>query len=172
MSFKPPVLAYIALLLGPLAALHTASGFAASVAVEQLHCDIPRLSDSDAFNYIIGTQTFSPAYQFTKETRLVETAEAIRALGCSVIKFELARRYARPDGNVPTPTAGIDSLMKLARDEPSHRKVLDMPFAHFVLWAHTFAEGTANWRHGMAKFAQEAESREMYDLTRHLLTTY
>jgi len=172
MSFKPPLLALTALVLAPLSALHPTSGLAAPVAVEQLHSETARLSDPDAFNYIIGTQTVSPAYQFTKEPRLVETAEAIRALGCSVIKFELARRYARTNGNVPAPTAGIDSLMKLARDEPSHRKVLDMPFAHFVLWAHTFAEGLSKWRHGMDKPAQEAEYRELYDLTRHLLTSY
>ena len=88
----------------------------------------------NTFNYVIGTQTFSPAYQFTKQTRLVETAEAIRAMGSTAIKFELSPRYARPNGNVPHPMASVHSLTELARDEPSHRRVLDMPFTHFVLW--------------------------------------
>ena len=124
------------------------------------------------FNYVIGTQTFGPAYQFTNQPRLVETAEAIRALGATVIKFEMSPRYARGNGNVPRPMPAIDSLADLARDEPSHRQVLDMPLAHFVLWAHTFCGGEGQWRQGFSKAAQDAEYRELYDLTAHLLRTY
>jgi hypothetical protein len=127
----------------------------------------------DRFNYVIGTQTFSPAYQFTKETRLVETAQAICDLGATVIKFEMSRRYARPNGNVPARNEAIHSLTELARDEPSHRKVLDMPFAYYVIWAHTFTGGgDASWRHGLAKDAQEREYREIYDFVCYLLKTY
>ena len=38
------------------------------------------LSDLDAFNYSVGTQSFGAAYQFTEKPRLLETAEAIREL--------------------------------------------------------------------------------------------
>ena len=48
-----------------------------------------RLSEPDRFNYIIGTQTFSPLYQFTKKPRLIETAQVIRQMGSSVIKLRL-----------------------------------------------------------------------------------
>ncbi|HWH67759.1 MAG TPA: hypothetical protein VNT26_00110, partial [Candidatus Sulfotelmatobacter sp.] len=130
------------------------------------------LADVDRFNYAIGTQTFSPAYQFTQQTRLVETAEAIREMGATVIKFEMSRRYARKNGNIPLPNPEMDSLTKLARDEPSHRKVLDMPFAYYVMWAHTFCGGDANWRRGFDKPAQAAEYREMYDFVAYLLKTY
>jgi hypothetical protein len=90
----------------------------------------------DRFDYVIGTQTFSPAYQFTEKPCLVETAEAIQEMGANVLKFELSRRYGRKNGNVPERNPNIHSLAELARDEPAHRRVLDMPLANFVIWAH------------------------------------
>ena len=127
----------------------------------------------DPFNYVIGTQTFSPAYQFTKEPSLVETAEAIRGMGATVIKFEVSRRYARRYGVSVTNLLSIHSLTELARDEPAHRKVLDMPFAYYVLWTHTFSlDGDTSWRKGFPKAAQEKEYQEMYDFVAYLLRTY
>ncbi|MBI5688123.1 MAG: FAD-dependent oxidoreductase [Verrucomicrobia bacterium] len=130
------------------------------------------LPPADRFNYVIGTQTFGAAYQFTDKTRLVETAEAIRDMGANVIKFELARRYASPNGNVPAADSSIQSLADLARREPSHRHVLDMPFAYYVLWAHTFSGGEGKWRRGFSKEDAAKEYREIHDLTAHLLKTY
>jgi hypothetical protein len=137
----------------------------------------PALSPSDSFNYVIGTQTFGPTYQFTKEEPLLETAREIQKLGSTVIKFGLSQQYAgRGDGsgklgNVRTPNPNIHSLMELARDEPTHHAVLDMPFANFILWAHTFSND-ADWRTGFPEAKQKTEYKEMYDLTRYLLTEY
>jgi hypothetical protein len=126
----------------------------------------------DGFNYVVGTQTFGPAYQFTGETRLAETAKRIRELGSTVIKFDLSQRYAGARGNVPATNAAIRSLTDLARDEPSHRQVLDLPFAFYVLWAHPFGYSPELWRKGLAREDAEREYREIYDLAVHLLTTY
>src|ERR1035438_10696228 len=93
----------------------------------------------DPFNYVIGTQTFSPAYQFTKKPSLLETAEAIHDMGATVIKFDVSRRYARRYGVSAGPIPPIHSLTELVRNEPAYRKVLDMPFAYYILWAHTFS---------------------------------
>lgn len=125
---------------------------------------------SNSINYIIGTQTFGPRYQFTKKTKLAETAEAIMEMGATVIKFELSRRYAKPNGNVVEENAKIICLTDLVRDEPSHRKVLDMPFTYYVLWAHTFSGG--GWNRGFKKEVLDAEYREMYDFTCYLLKAY
>lgn len=127
---------------------------------------------ADRFNYVFGTQTFGAAYQFSTETRLVETAKCIHGLGSTVIKFGLGKTYAGPRGNVPSRHAGVDSLASLARDEPSHRRVLDMPFCNFVLWANTFNDGTHAWKDGFSTAEATSEYREMYDLVAHLLTTY
>ena len=136
-----------------------------------------RQAEVDSFNYVVGTQTFDPTYQFTGEEPLLETAQAIQALGSTVIKFGLTTNYAGHDEktgklhNVRMADPHVHSLTELARDEPTHRRVLDMPFSNFVLWAHTFSND-AGWREGFPPAKQQAEYREMYDLTRHLLTTY
>jgi hypothetical protein len=131
----------------------------------------------DSFNYVIGTETFGPTYQFTKEEPLLETAKAIRALGSNVIKFGLTPKYAGYDGdskkmgNIRTPNPNIHSLVELARDEPTHHQVLDMPFLNFILWTHTFSND-ANWREGFGEDKQKTEYKEIYDLTKYLLTNY
>ena len=125
------------------------------------------------FNYVLGTETFHPAYHFTQKPRLVETAEAIQALGATVIKFEMSRRYAGPTGNTTNLNPSIHSLAELARDEPAHHAVLDMPFAYYLIWTHTFSSaGDKSWRQGFPQAAQEKEYREVYDFASYLLKTY
>ena len=141
------------------------------------------ISDLDHFDFVVGTQIFSPAYQFTSKTALVEAAETIHDLGYTVIKFALGPHYYDSDhplkanhtakSYIPKQDPAIQSLVQLARDEPSHRHVLDMPFAYYVIWMHTFSNpGTSNWREGFSKEAQAREYREVYDLVAWLLKTY
>jgi len=135
-----------------------------------------RLDAVDRFNYALGTQTFDATYQFTTNSRLVETAEVMRNMGATVIKFGLMPNYAadgsRRSGNVPKKDPAIHSLTELARDEPSHRRVLDMPFANYVIWMHTIATGADSWRNGFSDDSRQREYREVYDLTAYLLKTY
>lgn len=131
------------------------------------------LSPAERFNYIIGTQTFSPSYHFTRQTGLVETAEAIQEMGSTVIKFEVSRRYTQRYGIGVSQHPPINSLTQLVRDEPSYRKVLAMPFSYYVLWTHAFSmKGDKSWREGFPKEAQEREYHEMYDFVTYLLQTY
>ena len=120
------------------------------------------LTSADRYNYILGTQAIGGKYQFTSQDPLVESAEVIRAMGASCMKFDL-----RPK---PKQYPGIHSLVELARDQPAHRKVLDMPFANYQLWAEPFA-GTS-WKQGFSKAHAEQEYQEMYSLVVHLLKTY
>jgi hypothetical protein len=124
----------------------------------------------DTTNYILGTQTFSPAYQLTDEAPLIETAGAILDMGSNLIKFRLSRDYFGGRNNAREETLGVDSLVQLVRDEPTHRRVLEMPFAYYILWAYTFHGGW--WADGFDADEQEREYREIYDLARHLLTAY
>ena len=123
-----------------------------------------------AYNYVLGVQTINPSYQFTQQARLVETAEAIAAMGATVIKFEMGRSYPRDLAAKAQPNPKIRALTELARDEPAFRHVLHMPFSRFVLWTHSFACGL-NFREGFPEPQQEKEYREIYDFTRYLLTT-
>ena len=49
----------------------------------------------DAYNVRVGTQTFAGLYQFTTNTLLLETGEAIRDLGSDTIKLYLGSYYPR-----------------------------------------------------------------------------
>jgi hypothetical protein len=53
------------------------------------------LSDVDAFNYVIGTQTIGATYKFTQESVLVETARAILDMGSNILKITMGRDYRR-----------------------------------------------------------------------------
>ncbi len=124
----------------------------------------------DAFPYVLGTQTFGAAYQFTEGERLVETAEAILAMGSNTLKFGMSRDYAAgPGANVRRAVPGVSSLRDLAEREPAHRRVLEMPFAHYLIWAYPFAPGW--WKDGYPGDAAEAQSRELYDFACYLLRT-
>ena len=122
----------------------------------------------DAYNVRAGTQTFAGLYQFTTNTLLVETAKAIGEMGSGVIKFYLGtdvpRQYRIDLG------PNITNLLTLVRDEPSYHHVLDMPFQHFVMWAYPF--GNAWPFDGYSDSERADDYREIYDLTRYLLTNY
>jgi len=53
------------------------------------------LSGGETFNYILGTQTIGATYQFTQESVLVETAQAILDMGSNLLKFTMGRGYER-----------------------------------------------------------------------------
>lgn len=135
---------------------------------------VPTDSGPGASNVVLGTQTIGGRYRFTSEPLLVETAEAIRVMGSDTIKFHLWPGYGGQQGNVDEPRPGIRSLVELARDEPTHRRVLDMPFSRVLLWAHSFQkQGSPDmWRKGLSTAAADAEYREIHDLACHLLRTY
>lgn len=123
------------------------------------------------YNVRVGTETFAGLYQFTTNTLLVETAEAITNLGSDIIKF-----YLGPDTSFQsgvTLTSNITNLTILARDEPSYRKVFDMPFLHTIVWAYPLGNPEPPFTSGNYTPAEQAvDYTEMYDLTCYLLTNY
>jgi len=122
----------------------------------------------DAYNVRVGTQTFAGLYQFTTNTLLVETAQAIQTMGSGVIKF-----YLGSDAPLQSRVSlgpNITNLLTLVRDEPSYHRVLDMPFQHFVMWAYPFGN---SWPFDGYSASERADDyREIYDLTAYLLTNY
>src|SRR5690348_6665159 len=124
----------------------------------------------DAYNCRIGTETFAGMYKFTGNTLLVETAAAITNMGSDAIKFYMGANAAGQSG--VTLTSNITNLLTLARDEPSYRTVFDMPFRHIVFWAYPFANSDEWWGSGYNATQGAKDYREIYDLTRYLLTNY
>jgi hypothetical protein len=123
----------------------------------------------DGFNLVLGTQTFGVKYQFTQETRLVETARRIEEMGGGLIKFSLDPRYCESMYGLPK-RGDVHSLTDLARNEPSFRAVFDMPFAHYLLWVEGFSP--IDWHDGLSQAERDAVYRETNDLVRYLLTHY
>jgi hypothetical protein len=124
----------------------------------------------DAYNVRVGTETFAGMYQFTTNTLLVETAEAITNLCSDSIKFYLASDTSFQEGVELTPN--ITNLVTLARDEPSYHKVFDMPFRRFIVWAYPLANSAEWWGSGYNATKGAVDYKEMYDLTHYLLTNY
>jgi hypothetical protein len=128
-----------------------------------------------SFNTRLATQTFSPKYQFTTQTRLVETAEQIYALGSDTIKFGMGTTQDQTYLLPPLSQFGITTLTGMARDEPSYRHVFDMPFRTFIFWAYPLTvPGSVYhpWRDGVSVTESTNEYNEIYSLTRYLLQTY
>ena len=119
----------------------------------------------NTFNYVVGTQTFDASYGFTKKPRLIETAEAILAMGSNIVKFNMSK-----DNKAAAEPSRLRSLMELARDDPAHRQVLDMPFAYYLIWAYPF--GGVAWSKPLSAEDKTKEYKEMYEFAVYLLKTY
>jgi hypothetical protein len=119
--------------------------------------------DVESYNFVLGTQAIGGKYGFTDEPRLVEWANEIRAMGSNLLKFSLSTRASkdRPE---------IDTLVELARDDATYRRVLDMPFAHTLMWARGVNAG--RWQDGYAEDEASREYQQVYELTRYLLDRY
>ena len=124
--------------------------------------------EADAYNLRIGTQTFAGLYHFTTNTLLVETAQATLEMGSDILKFDMSSDFGSKYNLTLAPS--ITNLISLARDEPSCRRALDMPFRHYVIWAYAFTSGW--WANGWSAQQRQAEYAEVYTLTRYLLTNY
>jgi hypothetical protein len=125
----------------------------------------------DSYNMRVGTETFAGLYKFTGQTLLVETARAITNLGSDTIKLYMGHNTSGQSG--VTLTSNITNLLTLARDEPSYRQVLDMPFRHFIMWEYPFSNPDAPFQDGNYTSTEQANDYgEMYDLTCYLLTNY
>jgi hypothetical protein len=125
------------------------------------HADVTPVSELEAFNYAVGTQTIGASYQFTTKPRLVETAEAIRNMRSSVIKLRLGP--AKPLGAQPSESL---SLQEVAARDPVMREIFNMPFGHYLLWAYPLGKG------GNQQGGQGERDEEIFDLCCHLLKTY
>jgi hypothetical protein len=123
----------------------------------------------EAYNVRVGTQTFAGLFQFTTNTLLVETAQAIRGMGSDIIKFYLGGPDFNRQYRISLP-ASITNLVTLARDEPSCRAVLEMPFRHYILWTYCFTPGW--WTDGLSADERTKEYNEMLAFARYLFTQY
>ncbi|MGJ8643538.1 MAG: hypothetical protein ACSHX9_09040 [Luteolibacter sp.] len=130
---------------------------------------VPANEAIDPFNYVLGTQSIGIRYQFTEQTGLVETAEQIQGMGSNLLKIALNPKYCGADYSLPK-RDDIGSLVELAIKEPSFKALLHMPFGYYQLWAYAFSSGS--WDDGISEEEKQAEYKEIYDLSKYLLSAY
>ena len=149
-----------------------------------LGCAAPHPSPSSeraVFRYdtVVGTQTILPAYGFSKQDRLVETAHRIRDMGSSTIKMALTARYCTADYHLPRDPS-IHCLCDLAERQPSVKAVLDMRFSNYIFWAYAFSQyrggdsqqSLASFQDGLSAGEASEVYREIHDLVAYLLKAY
>lgn len=134
-----------------------------TVATQQFEVKTFENSDSkvENYNYVIGTQTIGPTYNFSSNDKLLETAHAIYDMGSNMIKISLSPGSYGISGSYA-------DLTSLVRDNISFRAVLDMPFHNYFFWA----AGHTNWGDGYSESERYSDSIQMFNLTRYLLTQY
>jgi hypothetical protein len=117
-----------------------------------------------SYNTVLGTQTIGPAYKFSDESALLETARRIRHMGSHVLKLSLnGNSYAGLEG-------APKNLMELVQ-WGDFKTVLDMDFAYYQLWAYSeVGNGWLNDDYNPEE--RETDYQAIYDLTTYLLRTY
>jgi hypothetical protein len=87
---------------------------------------LPQLGD-ETFNYILGTQTIGATYQFTQESVLVETAQAILDMGSNLLKITMGWGYQRMMLK-PSKTAYPETMQYLLNQGSDARDTLRIKF--------------------------------------------
>lgn len=132
------------------------------------------VKDSTAyFNYIIGTQQIGNTYSFGDDTKVVNAAREILKMGSSILKIALTSNYANQNGVAQN--ANIRTIAELVQQEPSIKKVLDMPFHDYLFWVYPFnSQHSGLWgsEEVYSEEDKEAEYQEMYELTTYLLNHF
>lgn len=112
---------------------------------------------------------YSPEQRHAGRPTLMEGAELVQKLGGKTLKVYLTPDVADKYGDQ---FIAADSLTELAQSA-AYTNLFAKSFDTFVLTTLTFSTGTNNqWRSGLSAEEAAAEEQEMYELTRHLLSTY
>ncbi|GHT70963.1 hypothetical protein AGMMS50239_39860 [Bacteroidia bacterium] len=118
----------------------------------------------DTFNYVVGTQTIEPAYKFTSESSLVETAQAIVDMGSNTLKISLE------PGKYGLSVSNYNYSHELFIKDASYKKVLrDMDFQYYLFWV--YAPKVPDFMDGMTQQELDDEYENMYKLAEYLLQT-
>ena len=125
------------------------------------------LTPVNQFNYILGTQSISPGYKFTGDSKLIETAKRIKEMGSNLLKIGL-------DPYLYDDLSQYNNMqyqfLNIVKEIPDFKEVLDMDFAYYLLWV----EDSGAWTDDLGFSEEEASLhyKKMYDLTEYLLETY
>lgn len=122
----------------------------------------------EKYNFVLGTNTIGGKYQFTTDSKLLEQAKHVRAMGSNIIKISLGanspKAYDLPISQKPTTT------LDLFKASPEYRKVFDMDFNYLFVWVHTMTG--IEWKKGITQEQEKILYNEMFDFASYLLKEY
>lgn len=123
------------------------------------------------FSLSAGAQSIGVRYQFTEETALVESAQAIAALGSDTLKIACTPKYTDDYRLQADPQ--IRSLSDLLDRKPDYLEVMDMPFRNIMVWVYPFADSQAAFFKGeLSEAESQAIYKEIYEFTAYILKRY
>lgn len=119
------------------------------------------------YNVVLGTNSFYTKYQHTDDTKIIEQAKQTRALGSNILKISVSKKVLKDYG---IKNEDVYDMMDVIDLIPDYDQVFQMDFKYYFMWFHT-ATGI-KWKKGISKAQEDMLYKEMYDFTKHLLTTY
>ena len=157
-----------AMWLGGAGALAMIAG-APALAQSQASCSADPDAAARNYNYVLATQAIGGPYQHTKGNRLIEQAENVQGMGSNLLKISLAQGAA-PNYGSEGAARKAKSTLEYVQGAPAIQQALDMDFAYYQAWVHSFTG--ANWRDGVDMTEARQYYDEMYALTAWLLERY
>lgn len=117
---------------------------------------------------VFGVAHVDGKYYLTSEDFLDEGADQVLTTGSRVIKLYLTpKRYPWNSDWGTSP----HSLVEMAK-RPYFQSVFSKPFKTYILTAYSMGRGDHYWVTGISAEQAQDETRQFYDLTKYLLTTY
>lgn len=117
---------------------------------------------------VFGVAHVDGKYYLTSEDFLEEGADEALAMGTRVIKLYLTPKRYPWNSHWP---AGCSSLLEVAQT-PYFKSVFSKPFHTYILTAYAFGRDENYWTQGITPAEKAEETRQFYELTKYLLTTY
>lgn len=120
------------------------------------------------YNFVLGTNAIGGKYKFTADSKILEQAKQIRAMGSNVLKISLGpnspKTYELEIAGKQTTT------LDLFKAHPDYRKVFDMDFKYIFAWVHTLTG--IEWKKGINKEQEKVLYDEMFQFVTYLLKEY
>ncbi len=127
----------------------------------------PPMAEFVGVTHIAGAYHLAPA---GGTDFLNEGADAVLALASRTIKVWFSRAQEKYPHNSAWPER-FSSLVEMA-EHPHYRALFDKPFRVIVLLVYALGRPEHYWRDGVTDDELADETRQLEELTRHLLTTY
>ncbi len=122
----------------------------------------------EAYNFILGTNSIGGNYQFTSESKLLEMAKHVRAMGSNMVKISLGQNSPKVYGL--TLQQKPATTLALFNASPEYKKVFDMDFKYIFTWVHTMTG--INWKAGISQEQEKQLYDEMLTFATYLLQQY